>query len=79
MCFNMDNETKLFVGGLPWGTEKDDMKNHFSKYGEVVSCTIAKDRFSGNARGFGFVTFTLPAAAKEALNDTHHINGKLVL
>ncbi|GAB2269575.1 hypothetical protein Dimus_004497 [Dionaea muscipula] len=64
---------KLFVGGIGWRTSEDTLKEYFSKYGEVLSSVIAKDRCSGTPRGFGFIIFTDPSCAGKALEDQKHV------
>ncbi len=64
---------KLFVGGLPWATTSDDLKQLFSQHGTVASATIITDKMSGRSRGFGFVEYENDAeanAAEQALNNT---------
>ena len=46
---------KLFVGGLPYRTTGDELRDAFAKAGEVVSASIVTDRETGRSRGFGFV------------------------
>jgi len=50
---------KLFVGNLDWGVTAEDLKNAFSKYGEVTDGFVVSDKFSGRSKGFGFVTIEL--------------------
>jgi cold-inducible RNA-binding protein len=59
---------KLFVGGLPWATTSDDLKQLFSQAGTVSSATIITDKMTGRSRGFGFVEFENDDEAMAALN-----------
>lgn len=62
---------KLYVGNLPWGTQRDDLSQLFSQYGVVEDTFIPLDRESGRPRGFAFVTMTEGSdAAINALNET---------
>lgn len=72
------DKSKLFCGGIPRDTSDEMLKDHFSKYGTVVSSVIAKDRETGRPRGFAFVSFTDPSAVDLALQDTHEILGRMV-
>lgn len=49
---------KLYIGGLPYSTTQDELKDAFSKAGEVSSATIIIDKMTGRSRGFGFVEMT---------------------
>lgn len=46
---------RLYVGGLPYSTTQDELKEAFSKAGSVVSATVIMDKFTGRSKGFGFV------------------------
>ncbi|CAN4092193.1 unnamed protein product [Withania somnifera] len=72
------DKSKLFCGGIPRDTSEEMLKQHFSKYGTVVSSVIAKDRETCRPRGFAFVTFSDPSALDLALQDTHEILGRMV-
>lgn len=49
---------KLFLGGISWNTTEDELRNHFSSFGEVTDAVIMTDRETGKSRGFGFITLT---------------------
>ncbi len=59
---------KLFVGGLPWATTNDDLKQLFAQAGTVTSATIITDKMTGRSRGFGFVEFENDAEAEAAVS-----------
>ena len=62
---------KLFVGGLPFSTTDDEMKEVFAAHGTVASAVVVKDRDTGRSKGFGFVEFENDdegKAAEQALN-----------
>lgn len=48
---------KLFIGGISWETTEDSLRAHFSKYGALTDAALMKDKYTGQPRGFGFVTF----------------------
>src|SRR6185436_19693362 len=58
---------KLFVGGLPYATTSDELKNHFSGAGSVVSAQVITDKFSGRSKGFGFVEMSSDEEADKAI------------
>jgi len=75
----MDN-AKLFVGGLPYGTTEEALKEYFSQVGEVVSVKIIVDRETGRSKGFGFVemkTAEMATEAVEKLNDSEFEGRKI--
>ena len=39
---------------------------------------IMKDRYTGQPRGFGFITYADPSVVDRVIEDTHVINGKQV-
>jgi len=58
---------KLFVGNLSFKTTDSDLKDLFSKAGEVTEAVIIMDRERGVSKGFGFVTMTNDAEANAAI------------
>lgn len=64
---------KLYVGGLPFSTTEERLRDEFAKFGAVESATVIKDRYSDRSKGFGFVEMSTDAEAEEAikgLNET---------
>ncbi len=55
---------KLYVGNLSYNTHELDLKEEFSKIGEVLSATLIVDQQSGRSKGFGFVEMSDEDAAK---------------
>lgn len=69
---------KLFVGGIPRETSEESLKQHFSRYGAVLGALVAKERATGQPRGFGFVRFANAFDVDKALADSHFILGRAV-
>lgn len=63
---------KLFVGNLPYSATEADVENFFAQAGVTVdSVNVMRDRFSGEARGFGFVGIGNDADAHRAIESLH--------
>ncbi len=59
---------KLYVGGLPYATTDNELKDAFSQAGNVVSATIIIDKMSGRSKGFGFVEMSSDEEAQAAID-----------
>ena len=62
---NMGN--KLYVGGLPYSVTEGQLQEIFAAHGTVESAKVIKDRFTGQARGFGFVEMSTGGEAQKAM------------
>src|SRR3989344_3281642 len=60
--------TKLYVGGLPYSTQEDALKELFAQAGSVVSAVIIMDKMSGRSKGFGFVEMSSQEEAAKAIS-----------
>jgi cold-inducible RNA-binding protein len=59
---------KIYVGNLPRNINEDTLKQAFEQYGKVDSIKIIKDKFTGEAKGFGFLEMPVATEAEEAIN-----------
>jgi RNA recognition motif-containing protein len=64
---------KLFVGGLPFSTSEDRLREIFAQAGTVESAVVVTDRGTGRSRGFGFVEMSTSEEADQAVAK---LNGK---
>jgi len=58
---------RLYVGGIPYSSTEESIKEAFGEAGEVESVRIILDRMTGRSRGFGFVEMTTEEAAQKAI------------
>lgn len=45
----------IYVGNLSRETSEEDLRKAFEAFGEVSKASVITDKFSGEAKGFGFV------------------------
>ncbi len=63
---------KLFVGNLPYSANETEVQKFFADHGVAIdSVTVMRDRFTGQARGFGFVEINDVALAGKAVETCH--------
>jgi cold-inducible RNA-binding protein len=63
---------KLFVGNLPYAANEQDVQNFFADHGVTIdTVTVMRDRFTGQARGFGFVEINDDSIAEQAVENCH--------
>ena len=57
----------IYVGNLPYGINRDQLRDVFAAYGEVAAARIVTDRETGRSKGFGFVEMNNDEEAKKAI------------
>ena len=57
----------LYIGNLPYRVTEDQLVQAFEQYGTVTSCTIIKDKMTGQSKGFGFLEMPDSAEAEAAI------------
>jgi len=75
-----ESKTKLFVGGISWGTTDAGLRDAFAKFGVLRTAQIVTDRETGRSRGFGFVEYDKEDDARHAQSamDGVQIDGRSV-
>ena len=63
---------RTYVGNLPFSVTLEQLKEIFSKYGEIEEATIVTNKFSGRSKGFGFVEFKEDSAADAAISEMNN-------
>ncbi len=58
---------RIYVGGLPYSATEEDLENLFSASGAVKEVSVITDRYTGQAKGFGFVEMDNDAEAEAAI------------
>lgn len=65
--------TKIFVGGLPYHTTDQSLREFFDQFGDIEEAVVITDRQTGKSRGYGFVTMSDRTAAERACKDPNPI------
>ena len=70
VVFKEKNMKRIYIGNMNFSTTEESIKNLFSKYGDVDSVEIIKDKYTEQSKGFGFVEMSDDDAEKaiSALN-----------
>jgi RNA recognition motif-containing protein len=59
---------KIYVANIPFNVTEQDIRDLFSKYGEIESVKIITDKYTGQSRGFCFVEMETEDDAKKAIS-----------
>ena len=71
----------IYVGNLSRDVVDDDLLQAFKEFGEVKSAAVLKDRYTGEARGFGFVEMPNKEEALKAIQalNSKEMKGRLMI
>uniref|UniRef100_A0A0A9F3M6 RRM domain-containing protein n=1 Tax=Arundo donax TaxID=35708 RepID=A0A0A9F3M6_ARUDO len=58
---------KIYVGNLAWSIQPQDLREHFTQCGNVVSTRLLTDRKGGRNRVYGFLSFSSAEELEAAL------------
>ncbi len=59
--------TNLYVGGLPYATGEEELRELFGAAGEIASVRVIMDRETGRSKGFAFVEMADDTGAQAAI------------
>jgi len=51
--------TKLFVGGIPYHSADETLKEYFEQFDDIVEAVIIRERNSQRSKGYGFVSYSV--------------------
>ena len=64
---------KLYVGNLATQVTSDDLVDLFKQYGEVKSCNVITDRYTGESRGFAFIEMENKDEGEKAIEELNGV------
>uniref|UniRef100_A0A7S3NJV6 RRM domain-containing protein n=1 Tax=Aureoumbra lagunensis TaxID=44058 RepID=A0A7S3NJV6_9STRA len=73
-----ENAGKLFLGGISWQTDENQLHSYFGAYGNVIDVAVMRNKQTGVSRGFAFVTFANAASVDAVLTVEHQLDGRRI-
>ena len=75
---NENDNRKLFVNSLSWGTTEAQFKKYFEQFGAVKEATIKLNEL-GQSKGFGFVLFEEASSIEQVIaKSEHELDGRKI-
>jgi RNA recognition motif-containing protein len=71
--FSDSEHMNIYVGNLPFSITDADLRETFSRFGDVSQVNLITDKFTGESKGFGFVEMANNSQADAAIKG---LNGK---
>jgi len=66
---------RIYVGNLSYDVTEEELRQEFQAFGQVESVNIVTDRYSGRAKGFGFVEMPSAPESQAAITG---LNAKIL-
>ena len=68
----------IYVGNLSYSVTEDELREMFSRFGQVTSVNLISDKYSGQSKGFGFVEMAVQSEAEAAIKalDGNAVKGR---
>jgi len=63
----VDSQYKLYVGNIDYTATESELAAYFAQFGQIEFVNIPVNRYTGKARGFGFVSFVSKEDAERAM------------
>ena len=73
------NRRKLFIKNLKFNTKEDDLREHFSSFGEIEEVEFPVTKNTRKCKGFAFITFCDEYDATRALGHLHQFKGRVLI
>ncbi|KAM9235849.1 LOW QUALITY PROTEIN: protein boule-like [Leptosomus discolor] len=73
--FGTVTPNRIFVGGIDFKTNENDLRKFFTQFGSVKEVKIVNDR-AGVSKGYGFITFETQEDAQKILQEAKKLNYK---
>lgn len=65
--------TKIYIAGLSWSTDERQLRDLFATFGPIDEVELIKDNYTGQSRGFAFITYKEQESAARALALHGHV------
>jgi RNA recognition motif-containing protein len=59
----------IYAGNLNYSVSEEELEQAFSKYGEVTTVKIIRDKYTDQSKGFGFIEMTNDDEAQKAIDE----------
>ncbi len=71
------NQSRIYVGNLPYSVTDDQLREFFTKYGQIDDIKLITDYQTGRSKGFGFITYASSDEAQASLAaDGEELDGR---